>query len=93
LAAYGLGGRTAVSPPLFLAIKGPLMATHICHGSTQPEDWVQHPTRANQIYVDVDTSACRFAETPVYVSSLVGESHHWSIAVAAEVEAQEDFGE
>ena len=52
--------------------------SRICHGSTEPQDWVQHSSQANQIYVDVDTTHCNFKGTPHYVCSLVGLSHHWS---------------
>jgi len=54
------------------------MEQRIFHGSTDPEDWIQHSDNENQIYVDVDARHCDFQGIPHYVSSLVGCSHHWS---------------
>lgn len=54
------------------------MKSKVYSGTTDPGKWVQHYKEPNQIYIDVDTSACEFKKTPLYVCSLVGDSHHWS---------------
>merc|ERR1719379_1349255 len=49
-------------------------------GST---DWRQYG--ADGIYVDVDTSACVFATTPVYASGLGGDNSHWASRGSSEL--------
>ena len=47
----------------------------LAQGKTSPSDWKNY--KGLGIYVDVDTSAGNFTETPHYLVSLEGESHHW----------------
>lgn len=37
------------------------------------------------IYVDVDTSSAGFTSTPIYITSLGGDAHHWSITGASSI--------
>jgi hypothetical protein len=37
------------------------------------------------IYVDVDTSAAGFTQTPIYITSLHGQTEHWSTTGASSV--------
>jgi hypothetical protein len=50
----------------------------VASGSTTPGStgWVQYSP--DGIYVDVDTSAAGFSATPRYLSSLGGDSSHWT---------------
>lgn len=67
------------------------MATHkIASGRTTPgtTNWKTHPPSpapATGIYVDVDTSAAKLSENPVYITSLGGEGSHWSALGASSV--------
>jgi len=53
------------------------IAPKIAFGSTPrgATEWQQYGDRA--LYVDVDTSAAGFAETPTYITSLDGNTKHW----------------
>ena len=55
-------------------------------GRTKPgsTDWKQYRT-GNGIYVDVDTTSGRFAGTPVYTTSIYGDSHHWATVGASSI--------
>jgi hypothetical protein len=48
----------------------------LCTGSTSTSGWKD--LSENSIYFDVDTSACDFASTPFYLTSLGGDSRHWT---------------
>lgn len=48
----------------------------IAQGVTSPNDWKDYNNQG--IYIDVDTSACKFTQTPHYIVSLEGNSHHWA---------------
>jgi len=65
------------------------MATHrIASGSTPPgaTAWQQYNPPANTgVYVDVDTSAGRFSTTPVYITSIGGNSSHWATTGATSI--------
>jgi len=54
------------------------MPTHrISAGRTPPgQSWQQFQNNAS-VFIDVDTTAQRFATTPVYVTALHGDSQHW----------------
>jgi hypothetical protein len=60
--------------------------TRIASGRTMPgaTAWQQYPGGAG-IYVDVDTSAAQLTITPVYVTSLGGNSSHWATTGASSV--------
>jgi len=49
----------------------------LCAGTTIPgaTDWKVYGSK--YIYVDVDTSKCKFLNTPKYVTSMQGTSSHW----------------
>ena len=62
------------------------MATHrIASGQTKigATDWKVYS--ANDIYVDVDTTAGKFQSAPAYVTSLGGTSSHWNTTGATSV--------
>jgi hypothetical protein len=50
----------------------------MCSGQTTPGATNWQVYGSSGIYVDVDTSNCGFASTPVYVTSLGGYTSHWS---------------
>ncbi|MBR8833246.1 MAG: RICIN domain-containing protein [Stigonema ocellatum SAG 48.90 = DSM 106950] len=56
-----------------------LTLSKIASGRTQPgaTNWQQYTDYS--VYVDVDTSAAQFAQTPIYVTSLLGTSNHWKL--------------
>jgi hypothetical protein len=47
----------------------------LCTGTTNSSAWVQHATDPNDIYQDIDTSACAL-QLPWYQTSLEGTQHH-----------------
>jgi len=65
------------------------MATHrIASGSTRPgaTAWQPYAPPSNTgVYVDVDTSAGRFSTTPVYITSIGGNSSHWATTGATSI--------
>lgn len=52
---------------------------------TQPgkTKWKQYGSRG--LYVDIDTSRYKFSSTPIYTSSLAGNSQHWRIMGASSI--------
>ncbi|MFC5045515.1 T9SS type A sorting domain-containing protein [Aquimarina hainanensis] len=51
---------------------------HIGQGVTSPNDWVDYTSLG--IYVDVNTSACKFKTTPHYlvtIESITNSGYHW----------------
>ena len=55
----------------------------IASGRTQVADWKNYSTTG--IYVDVNTSAAGFTQTPVYFTSLQGTSAHWEMVGATSI--------
>jgi hypothetical protein len=53
-------------------------ALRICTGRTTEgsTNWLQYNT--DGIYVDIDTSACDFTSTPIYISNLAGNGDNWT---------------
>ena len=51
--------------------------TKMASGSTTPGATNWQAYDESSIYVDVDTSAAGFTKTPVYVTSIGGDKHHW----------------
>jgi len=52
-------------------------------GVTSPKDWVDYNGAVGGIYVDVNTSACGFTQTPHYLvtlESLTNSGYHWYIS-------------
>jgi hypothetical protein len=62
------------------------MAIMIGSGQTPPgaTNW-QPYNGTHGIFVDVNTSSAQFPATPVYVTSLSGNSSHWSTTGASSV--------
>jgi hypothetical protein len=58
-------------------------------GSTPIENtkWVDYYFNGQQIgiYVDVDTSSAGFTSTPIYITSLGGQGHHWRTVGASSI--------
>lgn len=53
-----------------------------CTGATSPGGWVKYGS--NGAYINVDTSACGYNDTPTYVTSLTGiANHHLAIGSSA----------
>ncbi|HYR07974.1 MAG TPA: hypothetical protein VEQ60_09405 [Longimicrobium sp.] len=50
----------------------------IASGQTPPGSTNWQPYGSSGIFVDVNTSAAKFPSTPVYVTSLGGNSGNWS---------------
>ncbi|MBO1350947.1 MAG: hypothetical protein EBE86_027890 [Hormoscilla sp. GUM202] len=66
----------------------PLLAAteyKIASGSTTPckTEWVDYNQKG--IYVDVDTSAAGFTETPLYFTSIGGKGNHWTTSGATSI--------
>ena len=63
-----------------------MATTRIASGRTQPGEtaWQQYENDAG-IFVDVDTTAARLTDTPVYVTSIGGDSHHWATTGATSI--------
>jgi hypothetical protein len=61
-----------------------LTVAKIASGRTQPgaTNWQKS---SDYVYVDVDTSAAGFAQTPVYVTSIGGDSNHFGTTGASSV--------
>jgi len=57
----------------------------LCAGTTPPgaTDWKVYS--GQYIYVDVDTSKCKFADTPRYVTALQGTTSHWTSKGSSEI--------
>ena len=57
----------------------------IASGSTTPgaTNWVAYGESG--LYVDVDTSAAGFTQTPAYVTSIGGEAGHWEIVGSSSI--------
>jgi len=51
----------------------------VCMGKTTSLEWKPHAQneKLNAIYVDVDTSSCQFTKTPLYFTSISGNSAHY----------------
>ena len=62
------------------------MAQRIFAGQTPPgaTKWQQYPNNTG-VFVDVDTSAAKFASTPIYVASIGGRQSHWDTTGASSV--------
>ena len=60
----------------------------IASGNTTPgsTNWQQYSPPANTgVYIDVDTSSAGFTSTPVYTTSIGGNSSHWSTTGATSI--------
>ena len=54
-------------------------AGRVCGGSTG-SDWTKWKLSGTSgLYMDVDTTKCKFDMTPAYVASLVGDAAHWQL--------------
>lgn len=65
-----------------------LTVAKFASGKTQPgaTKWQRDTSSVGDgIYVDVDTSAAGFAQTPIYVTSIGGDSYHWGVTGASAV--------
>jgi len=60
-----------------------------CAGESGSTDWKEYTDDA--IFVDVDTSSCDFSNTPVYVTSMGGESH-WQTTGSSEPYKETETG-
>ncbi len=60
-------------------------ALKICSGRTTRYStaWIQYGT--NGIYVNVDTSGCKFTQIPIYLTALNGDTSHWTSTGGSEV--------
>lgn len=63
-----------------------------CSGRTLPgaTDWRQYGS--DGVYVDVDTSPCGFDGTPLYFTSIGGNSNHWSSMGATSIYSPTETG-
>jgi hypothetical protein len=57
----------------------------IASGNTPPGATAWQVYNPTGIYVDVDTSAGRFPTTPVYITSIGGNSSHWATTGATSI--------
>lgn len=75
--AYGVIGKQQ-EIPLESAKPTTGKDTKTASGRTTPGATNWQADSATGIYVDVDTSAAGFTKTPVYVTSIGGDRHHWN---------------
>jgi hypothetical protein len=61
--------------------------SHIASGRTIPGGtaWKPYAGGDNGIYVDVNTAPGNFSSTPVYITSIGGNSNHWATTGASSV--------
>jgi hypothetical protein len=72
------------TPALSLAIQSSLIArVSTPVGNTA---WQQNPD-GEGVFVDVDTSSAGFKTTPIYITSLGGNTHHWGTTGATSIYA------
>ncbi len=57
----------------------------IASGQTPPGTTAWQVYTANAIFVDVNTASGQFSSTPIYVTSLGGNSSHWQIVGATSI--------
>jgi hypothetical protein len=57
----------------------------ICEGNTPAGSTAWQQDQANSLYVDIDTSACGFATTPLYFTSLGGVGYQWRTTGATSI--------
>ncbi|WP_305849505.1 zinc-dependent metalloprotease [Pyxidicoccus parkwayensis] len=57
----------------------------VCTGQTPAGATAWQQYGADGIYLDVDTSKCRLASTPLYFTSLGGWSNHWTVQGATSI--------
>jgi hypothetical protein len=69
-----------------------LTVAKIASGKTQPGATNWQVYNADGIYVDVDTTAAQFTKTPVYVTSIGGDSEHWKTTGASSVYSATEKG-
>lgn len=49
----------------------------IKQGQTNVTDWKENVIGGGGIYVEIDTSFAEFNDTPHYIATLEGNTHHW----------------
>lgn len=64
-----------------------MATTRIASGRTNPGStaWQPYLGGTGGIFVDVNTSGAQLTGTPVYVTSIGGNSHHWATTGATSV--------
>jgi hypothetical protein len=68
---------TVINQPM-PALSQTVQSASIARGSTPlgKTAWQQYPG-GEGIFVDIDTSSAKFTTTPMYITSLGGNTHHW----------------
>lgn len=69
-----------------------LTVAKIASGKTQPGATNWQVYNADGIYIDVDTTAAQFTKTPVYVTSIGGDSGHYATTGASSVYSATEKG-
>lgn len=66
------------------AVTSAKLDTGLCCGHTNVDGlgWADY---GDGISIDIDTSACNFATTPMYFTSLAGNTHHWQTTGATSI--------
>lgn len=54
----------------------------LCTGVTDSDSWKPYN---DQIVIDIDTTSCKFTGSPRYLTSLSGDSNHWSTTGATSI--------
>jgi len=83
---------TVINQPT-LALSQTVESALIARGSTPVGNtpWQQYssspgdPFGGEGVFVDVDTSSAGFTTTPIYITSLGGNSHHWATTGATSI--------
>jgi hypothetical protein len=66
-------------------VKTVLTVAKFASGKTQPGATNWQKGNGDYVYVDVDTSAAGFAQTPIYVTSIAGSAYHTYVTGASAV--------
>ena len=52
--------------------------TQLCTGESNPADWLDY-SQPGSMYTEVDMSHCGFVDNPTVITSLHGDSAHWTV--------------
>ena len=76
--------NSIVTPQIVLPGNGKISFGSTPIGNT---NWLDYYFNGKQIgiYVDVDTSSAGFTSTPIYITSLGGQAHHWRTVGASSI--------
>ena len=68
------------------------LENHLCCGSTNPDGTGWKTYKDSGMYIKADTSSCGFSSTPMYFTSLAGDTQHWTAAGVTNIYSQTATG-